>query len=113
MYERKHQSLLPWPRFLLRLAAHGAVAFALMGFSLGIGVAAYVYIEGYRWDAALMNVALIVGGYGPLDPPMTTSGRLFVGVYSIYVGLVVATTIGIIVAPIAHRLLHWFHVEND
>lgn len=54
---------------------------------------------------------MILGGMGPVDPVRTSAGKLFAGCYALYSGLVVLVTAGLILAPIAHRILHRFHVE--
>ena len=45
-------------------------------------------------------------------PPDTTGGKLFVGVFSLYSGLVFVVVITIVVAPVLHRVLHRFHWDE-
>ena len=59
-----------------------------------------------------MNASLFLGGLGPLVPPDTTGGKLFVGVFSLYSGLVFVVVITIVVAPVLHRVLHRFHWDE-
>jgi hypothetical protein len=47
-----------------------------------------------------------------VDLPETPGGKLFFAVYGLYVGLVFVASIGLILAPVAHRLLHRFHCEE-
>jgi hypothetical protein len=68
-------------------------------------------LEGLSWLDAFLNAAMILGGMGPVDPVRTSAGKLFAGCYALYSGLVVLVTAGLILAPIAHRILHRFHVE--
>lgn len=112
MYESKNQPLLSRPGFIWRLATHVAGAFVFTVASLIIGVAAYIHFEEHSWDQALMNTALMLGGFGPIDTPHTVGGRLFIGAYAIYIGLVFVAAVGIILAPIAHRFLHRFHADG-
>ena len=55
---------------------------------------------------------MLLGGMGPVDPPRTDGGKVFAGVYALYAGLVFIAVAGLLVAPIAHRLLHKFHWEK-
>jgi hypothetical protein len=49
---------------------------------------------------------------GPVHTPATSGGKLFAGLYALYCGLAVILVAGIILAPIAHRILHRFHMEG-
>ena len=51
---------------------------------------------------------------GPVDEMRSTSAKLFASGYALFSGLIFITVIGVVFAPIAHRLLHRFHIsEND
>jgi len=41
--------------------------------------------------------------------PKTSGGKFFAGVYALYAGLMVLAVAGVLVAPLAHRLLHRLH----
>lgn len=109
MYESKHQSPIPRVSFLRRLFGHLAVVLALLAVSLGIGMLGYVVFEGLSWVDAFLNTAMLLGGMGPVNPPLTTAGKLFAGFYALYAGLIFIITAAIIFTPILHRLMHHFH----
>jgi hypothetical protein len=48
---------------------------------------------------------------GPVDPLRTTPAKVFASFYALYAGFVLLISVGIIVAPVFHRLLHRFHFE--
>jgi hypothetical protein len=50
-----------------------------------------------------------------LCPPElhTIGGKLFAGLYALYSGMIVLVTAGIVLAPIYHRFIHRFHLEED
>jgi hypothetical protein len=49
-----------------------------------------------------------------VNTPVTSAGKLFAGLYALYAGLVFIVTAALIFSPIAHRILHTFHWdEND
>jgi hypothetical protein len=54
---------------------------------------------------------MILGGMGPVNPITTTSAKLFASAYALFSGLVFIVVMGIVLAPMAHRVLHKFHVE--
>jgi hypothetical protein len=113
MYESRKHPLLPWPQFLRRLALHIAGAVALVIGSLLVGVGGYVYFENHGWHDAFLNATMMLGGMGPLAPPLTNGGKIFIGMYALYVGLVFIAAITMVLAPVAHRLLHKFHWDAD
>src|ERR1700694_2692343 len=112
MYEHRRSPLLPARLYYIRLARHAAVALAILLVSLGAGMAGYSYFEGLGWRDAFLNSAMLLGGMGPVDAPQTPGGKLFAGFYALYAGLVFLVTGGILLAPIVHRLLHRFHLEE-
>ena len=82
--------------------------------SLGIGIAGYRYFEGMSWIDAYLNAAMLLGGMGPVEPQLrTTGGKLFAGMYALYAGMVVLVAASILIAPAFHRFLHRFHLEQD
>ena len=56
---------------------------------------------------------MILSGMGPLANPQTAGGKFFAGCYALYSGLVVIIVAGLIFAPVFHRFLHKFHIEDE
>jgi hypothetical protein len=112
MYESRKQPILPRQRFARRLLTHSATALGLLAFSLGIGMAGYVAFEHLSWIDAFLNASMLLGGMGPVDPPKTSAGKLFAGCYALYAGLVFIITAAVLFAPLLHRVLHRFHVDE-
>jgi hypothetical protein len=48
---------------------------------------------------------------GPVDELHTIIGKLFASFYALYSGGVFLVVAGIVMAPVAHRLLHRLHLE--
>ena len=109
MYEAKHQAPITHARFVQRLVRHLLVALGLLVGSLAAGMLGYAHFEKLSWVDAFLNAAMLLGGMGPVNPPQTTEGKLFAGLYALYAGLVFIVTAALILAPILHRLLHRFH----
>lgn len=78
-----------------------------------IGVIAHLILEPINWHDALLNTAFIIGGLGPYIVPGSVAGKVFFALYSMFVGLVFIGTLGIILAPLAHRIIHKFHLDDD
>lgn len=95
---------------LLRAVLFGS---ALIAVSLAIGVAGYRVFEHMDWIDAFANAAMILSGMGPLQPLATPGGKIFAGLYAIYSGLALLSIAAIVFAPVVHRFLHRFHLEND
>jgi hypothetical protein len=92
---------------------HAGIALILLFLSLIIGMAGYEHYEQLSWRSAFLNAAMLLGGMGPVDAPVTNGGKLFAGVYALYAGLVFIIVAGLILAPIVHRIMHKFHWSQD
>ena len=99
--------------FLLRLASHGGASAGLILGSLLIGMLGYAHYEGLAWRDAFLNASMILGGMGPVEVVQTPGGKVFAGFYALYSGLVFLVAVGIILAPMVHRMLHTFHWDAD
>ena len=84
-----------------------------MGASLFAGMFGYRYFEGMEWVDAFVNASMILSGMGPVTPLTTNTGKLFAGCFAIYSGLALVATMGIILAPVVHRFLHRFHIDDS
>jgi hypothetical protein len=113
LFEHRTQPPLPRRQFIRRLAQSGGIALAVIGGSLLIGMAGYHLLEGLSWIDAFLNAAMLLGGMGPVNAPLSYGGKLFAGFYALYCGLVVILIAGVLLAPAAHRLLHKFHFQRD
>jgi len=111
MYEHRTQPLLPRHLFIRRMLRHGLVALCLVIVSLGIGVVGYRVTEGFFWIDALLNASMILGGMGPVNELHTVAGKFFASGYALFSGVAFLATVGIMVVPLAHRLLHSLHLE--
>jgi hypothetical protein len=54
---------------------------------------------------------MILGGMGPVDMLHTEAGKVFAMLYALYSGVVFLAVAALVFAPLAHRLLHRFHLE--
>ncbi|MBS1174628.1 MAG: hypothetical protein H6R05_759 [Burkholderiaceae bacterium] len=114
MYEHKKQAVISRQQFNQRIQKHLFAVLLLLMISLAFGMLGYHGFEHLSWMDAFLNSAMLLGGMGPVNTPVTSAGKLFAGLYALYAGLVFIVTAALIFSPIAHRILHQFHWdEND
>jgi len=113
MFEKRHKRLLPRRKFYLRLWRSVVTASVIIFLSLGIGVLGYHFCNKLSWLDALLNASMILTGMGPVDPIQSVSSKLFASFYALFSGIVFLTAVGVLFAPIAHRLVHKFHLEME
>ena len=112
MFEHTSEPLLSHRDFLGRVARSALGGALVIVASLLAGMAGYHVFEDLSWLDAFLNAAMLLGGMGPVATPVTEGGKLFAGCYALYCGLVVIAVTGIVLAPVAHRILHRFHLEE-
>jgi hypothetical protein len=49
---------------------------------------------------------------GPVNPLRTPEGKLFASLYALFSGVAFLSIVGVLFAPLTHRVLHRFHVEG-
>ncbi len=113
MYERHYEPMIPRAQFFRRVFYHLLVAFGIISISLGFGILGYHIFENLSWLDSLLNASMILGGMGPVNVIVTVGGKWFASFYALFSGMIFLATAGIIVAPIAHRLLHFMHADPD
>lgn len=112
MYEHHSKKLLPMRQFVFRLLNHGVAVAGLMAVSLAFGIAGYMHWARLGRVDAFLNAAMLLGGMGPVNELPSRSAKVFAGVYALYSGLVFIASAGILVAPVAHRIMHKLHLGD-
>ncbi|MDZ4657389.1 MAG: hypothetical protein SH868_07390 [Bythopirellula sp.] len=113
MYERIDHPLLSRQEFLWRMLLHGGAGLALLVFSLALGMIGYWYYENLSWRDGFLNAAMLMGGMGPINAPVTNGGKVFAGLYALYAGLVFLVAASLALAPVVHRIMHKFHLDDE
>ena len=85
----------------------------LIAFSPAIGTIGYHYYGEISWIDGFYNASLILAGMGPVNEMHTTSAKLFASFYALFSGIAFLSTVAVIFAPIAHRLLHMLHIPDE
>ena len=113
MYETRKQPLLRPKDFLRRLLGHLAAVCVLLLGSVAIGMAGYMHFERLSALDAFLDTSMLLGGMGPVHIPVTADGKLFAGFFALYAGIVFIATAALLLGPVAHRVLHRFHLDKD
>lgn len=111
-YERRREALISPAAFIRRLLRSGAVAGVVILLALLLGVLGYRLTEHLSWLDALLNASMILGGMGPVAELHTVAGKLFASFYALFSGVVFLGVASLLIAPLLHRLMHHFHVEQ-
>ncbi len=113
-FERRHEPLASPHVFRRRLVHSAGVMLALIAFSLAIGMLGYHHFAHLAsWVDCLYNAAMILGGMGPVAEMPDDTAKIFASVYALYSGVVLLASVGVLISPVLHRILHRFHIETD
>ncbi len=113
MYEHHRKPLIPRRAFGWRIARHVLGASGLGLAALWVGMAGYHWVEGLSWLDAYSSAAMILGGMGPATELKTSAGELFAGSYALFACIVFVVGAGVVLAPVAHRAMHRFHLDDE
>jgi hypothetical protein len=113
LYESHHIPPVSRRVFLRRMGGHFVTSAVLVAGSLGIGMAGYEHYEHLAWRDAFLNAAMLLGGMGPVETPVSPGGKIFAGLYALYAGLVFLVAVGVLLVPLLHRMLHKFHWKTE
>ena len=95
------------------MALHAGFSLIVIALSLLAGMLGYRHYEQMSWLDAFVNAAMLLGGMGPVKTEgLSDPGKLFAGIYALYAGLVFVAVMGIMLAPVVHRVLHKFHWDE-
>jgi ABC-type phosphate transport system permease subunit len=112
MFEHHKQPLISRQEFIWRVGRFTAAALLLVAVSWLIGILGYRFLEGLPWIDSTLNAAMILGGMGPVNELHTNAGKLFASFYALFSGIVFLVSVGVLLAPIIHRLMHQFHLQS-
>jgi hypothetical protein len=111
-FERHHDQLAPVSIYVQRIAASLSIGIGLMTLALAVGIAGYHLIAGFNFVDSLLEASMILGGMGPVRELPGQGPKIFASIYALFSGVVFIALMGIILSPVAHRVLHKFHVDD-
>lgn len=115
MYENKKQPLASKKVYHSRLRHNMMVSLTVLILCLSIGTLGFRFTgDDVTWIDAFHNASMLLSGMGPvLDvAKMSTGAKIFSSLYALFSGVAFITTIGLLVAPVAHRFFHRLHLEG-
>lgn len=98
--------------FLSRFRRAATYALALVAITLAVGMVGYRALEHLTWLDAFHQSAMLLSGMGPVVDMKSDAGKIFDGVYALFCGVILLASTGLMFAPVIHRLLHRFHIED-
>ena len=113
MYEHRAEQIAPRSVFIKRIIAALLVGFGLIVIALTIGIVGYHLLAGLGWIDSLLEASMILGGMGPVRELHSDSAKIFASIYALFSGIIFIALMGIMLSPVAHRVMHKFHVDED
>lgn len=113
MFESRKKPVISRREYLRRLAINALLSVALVAFSLAVGTVGYHVTAGISWVDAFYNASMILTGMGPIAQLTTNAAKLFASFYALFSGIAFLGTISIVLAPIIHRAMHKFHIDDE
>lgn len=111
-FESRRQPVASRSAFAGRLTRNALYSAGLVSLSLFVGTSGYIYFENMRTVDAFANASMILASMGPLTPLMTDGGKVFASFYAIFSGFLLIGISTLMLAPVFHRILHRFHVDE-
>jgi hypothetical protein len=112
-FERKHEPLLPRREFVVRVLRSVITALILIALSLALGAVGYHSLAHLGWLDAIHAAAMILTGMGTAGELEGDAAKVFETCYALFSSLVFLTVAALILGPLAHRLIHRFHLAED
>lgn len=110
--ERRHEKLAPLSIYVQRIIASLAIASVLILIALTVGILGYHSLAGFNFIDSLLEASMILGGMGPVRELPSDAAKVFASIYALFSGVVFIALMGIILAPVAHRVMHKFHIDD-
>jgi|SRR5215813_467712 len=112
-YERRSEELASLPVFVKRIISSLLIALGFIAVSLSVGLIGYHWIAGFDLVDSLLESSMILGGMGPVKELPSSEAKIFAAFYALFSGLVLIAVTGFLLAPLAHRLMHSFHIDEE
>ena len=69
------------------------------------------WFAGFSWVDAFVDSSMLLGGMGPVGQLHANGAKIFAGTFALYAGLVFLIATALLLTPVFHRILHYFHWE--
>jgi len=112
MFEKRTQKIISRQSFYSRQLRFTWYSFIVVFVSMVIGIVGYMITAKLEFIDAVLNASMILTGMGPVSVMPNDSAKWFASIYALYSGVAFLTTIGLFIAPIAHRFMHKLHLDE-
>jgi len=114
MYEHKSQRLLPVKLFYQRVLKNVFIATIILFICLVIGTVGFNLTAHASWVDSFHNASMLLSGMGPVLQEYPSPGaKIFSSLYALFSGVVFIANIGVVLAPVMHRIYHRLHLQED
>ena len=111
-FPEKSDKLVPIAVFVRRMTITLLILLVVLTIALGIGIIGYHTFAKLSWIDSILNASMILTGMGPVDRMSTDASKLFSSIYALFSGVVFLSSVGLLLAPVFHRILHKFHLDD-
>lgn len=111
--EKFTKELMRMEHFVLRVLRFYFLALLVFFIGLLPGIIGFYFIEGHSIIESMLNALSMLSGQAIEPAPITQTGRFFIAIYGLFLQSVFIISIGLIVTPFIHRILHKWHLEED
>ena len=99
--------------FYARVGRNAAISMTLVLGTLLVGTVGYIVFAHLGVVDAFHQASLLMSGMGPLDEKdWSVTAKVFDSIYALFCGIVLLVSYGVLFAPILHRFMHKFHLED-
>ena len=112
MFEHVTEPLLSRLQFAWRICKALSLTILVAGLSLLTGTLGYHFLVGSDWSDSFHCACLVLGNHDVAVHPESTVGKVFVGLYVMYGGLLFVSMVAILASPVLHRIIHSLHLDS-
>lgn len=112
-FESKSDKILSLTEFAKRQIRYFFYSLILMIISLLIGTFGYEYFTELNFIDGFYNSSMMLSGMGEVIHMNSTSSKIFSSIYAFYCSIVFSITVVIFLTPLAHRFLHYLHIDTS
>jgi ABC-type phosphate transport system permease subunit len=115
LWEHHTEPLASGRVFAGRIFRQLAFALGLVVIALAGGMLGYMLIAGLDTVDAFLESSMLLSGAGPLYTERSSSNtlKIFSSLYALFGTLVVVMSVGLLGAPVLHRILHRIHADRS
>jgi len=117
-WEHHTEPLAPGHVFAGRLLRQILLVAGIVAITLAVGTAGYMVIPKEEEKLSLVDsfleASMLLSGAGPLYTERDSSNllKMYSSLYALFATLLVVSSVGILAAPVLHRVLHQLHLER-